>query len=120
MQPAIDLDPNRSDSYLNMALLQAQGQQWDAAEASYRKAVALDPKSTNALGALGNFYQWRGRFPEAERQFRQAIESAPKDPERRGSLARLQLADNKSKQREAVPTQPRKDFPTSLESSRTR
>jgi Tfp pilus assembly protein PilF len=88
MQKAIQLDPNRSDSYLNMALLQAQGQQWDAAESNYKKAIALNPKSTNALVALGNFYQLRGRFPEAERQFRQAIESAPTDPEPRGSLAR--------------------------------
>ena len=66
MQKALQLDPNRSDSYLNLAMLQMHGEQWDAAEASFKKAVELSPKSTNALVSLGNFYQTRGRFPEAE------------------------------------------------------
>ncbi len=66
MQKALQLDPNRSDSYLNLAMLQMHGQQWDAAEANFKKAVELSPKSTIALISLGNFYQIRGRFPEAE------------------------------------------------------
>ena len=111
MQKALQLDPNRADSYLNMALLQMRVEQWDAAEASYRKAVELNPKSTNALVSLGNFYQVRGRFPEAEQQFRRAIESAPADPEPRGSLARLYLAENKFSQAEEFLKQARKDFP---------
>jgi cytochrome c-type biogenesis protein CcmH/NrfG len=49
MQKALQLDPARSDSYLNLAMLQMRGQQWDAAEASFKKAVELNPKSANAL-----------------------------------------------------------------------
>lgn len=111
MQTALRLDPNRSDSYLNMALLQVRVEQWDAAEASYRKAVELSPKSTNALVSLGNFYQVRGRFPDAEQQYRRAIDSAPTDPEPRGSLARLYLAENKFNQAEELLKQAKKDFP---------
>ena len=47
------LDPKRSDSYLNLALLQMRGQQWDAAEASFKKAADLSPKSTTALHSPG-------------------------------------------------------------------
>jgi tetratricopeptide (TPR) repeat protein len=110
MQKAIQLDPNRADSYLNMALLQARGEQWEAAEANYKKAVALDPKSSNNLVALGNFYQLRGRFPEAEQQFRQAIQAAPTEPEPRASLARLFQAENKFSQAEEVLRQAKTDL----------
>src|SRR5258708_24334765 len=95
MQTALRLDPNRSDSYLNLALLQVHGQQWDAAEANFNKAVELNPKSMNALVSLGNFYQTRGRIPESEQMFRRAIQAAADDPGPRLPLAALYMADNK-------------------------
>ena len=49
-QKALQLDPSRSDSYLSLAFLQMHGQQWDAAEVNFKKAVELSPKSTNASG----------------------------------------------------------------------
>ena len=58
--------------------MQIQAQQYDAAEASLKKAVALDPKAMNAQLALGGFYQSRGRLPEAEEQFKHAITVDPK------------------------------------------
>jgi tetratricopeptide (TPR) repeat protein len=57
MQKAISLDTNRSEAFLNLALLQIEAQQFDAAEASLKKAAVLDPKSMNAQLALGGFYQ---------------------------------------------------------------
>ena len=53
----------------------------------------------------------RGRFPDAEQQYRRAIDSAPTDPEPRGSLARLYLAENKFNQAEELLKQAKKDFP---------
>ena len=44
MQKAIAADPNRSESYLNLALLQLRSNQPDQAEASFKKAADLDPK----------------------------------------------------------------------------
>src|SRR5262249_54046124 len=73
MQKAISLDPNRAETYLNYAILQMQGQQFDAAEVSLKKAISLDPKAMNAQMALGGFLQTRGRLPEAEEQFKHAI-----------------------------------------------
>jgi Tfp pilus assembly protein PilF len=72
-----------------------RGQQWDAAEENLKKAVDLSPKSTNALVTMGNFYQTRGRFPEAEQWFKKGYQSAPDDPNPRLSLAGLYLAENK-------------------------
>src|SRR5664279_3852591 len=63
LQKAMHLDPQRSEIYLNMGVLQMTGQQYEAAEANFKKAVDLSPKSANALVVMGNFYQSRGRFP---------------------------------------------------------
>ena len=111
MQKALQLDPRRSESYLNLALLQLHGQQWDAAEGNFKKAVELNPKSTNALVSLGNFYQTRGRFPEAEQVFRRAIDAAADDPNPRLSLAALYMAENKPGPAEEFLRQSKKDFP---------
>ena len=111
MQKALQLDPSRSDSYLNLAMLQMHGEQWDAAEANFKKAADLGPKSTNALLSLGHFYQTRGRYPEAEQWFRRAIETAKDDPTPRLSLASLYMAENKLGQAEEFLRQSKKDFP---------
>jgi tetratricopeptide (TPR) repeat protein len=111
MQTALQKDPNRSDSHLNLAMLQMHGEQWDAAEASFRKAVELSPKSAVALVSLGNFYRIRGRFPEAEQMYRRAIDSAKDDPGPRLSLAGLYMAENKPGQAEELLRQSKNDFP---------
>ena len=111
MQKALQLDPKRSDSYLNLALLQVHGEQWDAAEGNFKKAVELSPKSTNALIYLGNFYQARGRFPEAEQLFKRAIDTAADDPSPTLSLATLYMAENKPAQAEELLRQSKKNFP---------
>src|SRR5262249_31758176 len=93
------------------ALFQLRGQQWDGAEASFKKAIELDPKSGNNLISLGKFYQVRNRFPEAEAQFRRAIDVAPNDPEPRRSLASLYISEGKGAQTEEFLKQVKKDFP---------
>ncbi len=50
----------------------------DAAEASLREAVALDPKSAEAFWALGDFLQSRGRSGEAEKLLRRALALDPR------------------------------------------
>lgn len=111
LQKALQLDPNRSDSYLSLGILEMQGQQWAEAETNFKKAVELAPKSADALITLGNFYQTRGRYPEAEQIFRRAIQNAPSDPGPRLSLAGLFLAENKMGQAEDYLRQSKKDFP---------
>jgi cellulose synthase operon protein C len=111
LQKAIQLDPSRSDSYMNLAVLEMRAQQFDAAEGNFKKAVELSPKSANAQVLLGNFYQTRGRFPEAEQCYRRAIEAAANEPNPRLSLAGLYMAENKPGQAEDLLRQSKKDFP---------
>ncbi len=89
MQDAIGLAPDRSSSYLNMAELQLHAQDPAQAEANFKKAVELDPRSAGALMALGNFYAQQRRFAESEVQFQKAIQLQPKDPLPRAALAKL-------------------------------
>lgn len=111
MQQAISLDPNRSESYLALGLLQLRSNLPDQAEASFKKAIAVDPKALNAQFALGNFYQTHGRLPEAEQQFRHAIETDPKNPGPRAALARLLMQEGKRDEVEGFLRQTKKDLP---------
>jgi tetratricopeptide (TPR) repeat protein len=118
MQKAIAVDPNRSESYLNLALLQLRSNQLDQAEASFKKAADLDPKAMNAQLALGGFYQSRNRIPEAEQQFKHAIELAPKDPSPREALVRLYMSEGKKSEAEALLKQAKIDLSNNSEGYR--
>jgi len=110
MQKAISLDPNRSESFLNQALLQIEAQQFEAAEASLKKAAALDPKAMNAQLALGGFYQTRGRLPEAEEEFKKAVALDPKSPDPRSALVRLYMMEGKKSEAESFLKQTKHDL----------
>ena len=55
MQKGIAADPNRSESYLNLALLQLRTNLPDQAEINFKKAADTGPKAMNAQLALGGF-----------------------------------------------------------------
>ena len=118
MRYAIDADPTRSDSYLNMALLQMRANQPDQAESSFKRAAEVAPKAMNAQLALGGFYQARGRFPEAEQQYRKAISTDMKDPAPRAALARLLMMEGKPAETEAFLKETKAAFPDTPEGYR--
>ena len=118
MQQAVALDPNRSESYLLLALLQLRSNLTDQAEANFKKAVAVDPKAMNAELALGGFYQSRNRLPEAEQQYRHAIEVDPKNPGPRAALVRLLMQQGRRANVEAFLQQTKKDIPDKSEAYR--
>ena len=89
LQKAIALDPARWNLYLELAMLQLNTSQPDAAEASLKKVIELNSSATQAHLLLGTFYQSRGRFAEAEQQFRTAINMDPKNPEPQARFAPL-------------------------------
>ncbi|PYX92767.1 MAG: hypothetical protein DMG71_17105, partial [Acidobacteria bacterium] len=111
MQKAVELDTSRSESYLDLALLQFRANQPDLAEANFKQAVARDPKSINNQMALGSFYQARGRFPEAEKQFHLAMALDANEPTPRTAMARLYLAEGKKAEAEDFLRQVKRDFP---------
>jgi tetratricopeptide (TPR) repeat protein len=110
MQKAIAVDPGRSESYLNLALMQLRSNLTEQAEGNFKKAAELDPRAMNAQLALGGFYQARNRWPEAERQFQHAIEIAPKDPTPREALVRLYMAEGKKEEAETLLQQAKNDL----------
>ena len=118
MQKAIAADPRRSESYLNLALLQLRSNMRDQAEPNFKKAAELDPNAMNAQLALGGFYQSSNRMAEAEQQFKHVIELAPKDPAPREALVRLYMAQGKKSEAEALLKQTKSDLPESSEAYR--
>ncbi|MBZ5679195.1 MAG: tetratricopeptide repeat protein [Acidobacteriia bacterium] len=118
MQKAIAIDPSRSESYLNLALLQLRSNLQDQAEVNFKKAADLDPKSMNAQLALGGFYQSRKRMPEAEQQFQYAITIDPKEPTPRAALVRLLMAEGKRAEVESFLQRCKGDLPDNSEGYR--
>jgi tetratricopeptide (TPR) repeat protein len=82
--------------------LQLSDKQEAEAEASYKKAVSLAPKSVPAWMALGDFYRGERRWSEAEAAYRKAIELEPNSPQPRVSLAQLFLAQGQEGKAEQV------------------
>ena len=110
MQHAVAADPNRSESYLLLALFQLRSNLPDQAEANFKKAAQVDPKAMNAQLALGGFYQSRNRLPEAEVQFKHAVGVDPKDPAPRAALVRLLMQEGKKDETESFLRQTKKDL----------
>ena len=110
MQQAINLDHTRPEPYLVLALLQLRSNLPDATEATLKKALSVDPKSMNALLALGNFYQSHNRLLEAEQQFRHAIDVDPKDADARVNLVHLLGQEGKKDEVEPFLQQTKKDL----------
>ena len=65
-------DMRTSQSLMSDASVSLQKEQFPVAEADYRKAIALNPKSETAKYNLGNAYYDRDKNGEASQRFRQA------------------------------------------------
>jgi tetratricopeptide (TPR) repeat protein len=118
MQQAIAADPNRSESYLLLALFQLRADLPDQAETNFKKATEVDPKAMNAQLALGGFYQTRNRYPEAEQQFKHAIDVDPKNPVPRAAYVRLLMQEGKRADVESFLRQTKKDLSNNREGYR--
>lgn len=108
MQKAVQLDPERAQSFLNLGFLQLGARQMGAAEASFKRARELSPQSANPMLALGSFYAAQKRWAEAEPVFRRAVQVEPKNPATYANLARLYYAQQKTSEIEQLLTQAKK------------
>ena len=72
----------------------------------------------NAEIALGGFYQSRNRLPEAEQQFKHAIEVDPKSSAPRTAMVRLLMLEGKRAETESFALQAKKDLPENPEAYR--
>ncbi|HVC46127.1 MAG TPA: tetratricopeptide repeat protein [Terracidiphilus sp.] len=111
IQKAIQLGPNRSAFYDNLAVMQQRDPAQQAqAEDSFKKAVAVDPKSVNAKVLLSAYYAISGRYPQAEQAGRDAIATDPKSIPARRNLAQVYLAEGNTAQAENVLRQASQDL----------
>jgi Tfp pilus assembly protein PilF len=89
-EKALALDPELVDAHLAMGLIQSSYDwDWAAADASFRRALALEPGSAEALARSGLFAMDLGRWNDAIDLANKAIE---RDPLRPGSYSNLGLA----------------------------
>jgi tetratricopeptide (TPR) repeat protein len=73
----IDLLPNNSSAYVNLALIEISLHRYDDAEQHFKKAVAVDPQSIQAYNDLANFYRLQNRVSEAEQVLRDGVAKNP-------------------------------------------
>jgi len=76
-EKAVALDPTSSDAALTLGDAQHMAWDWHGAEESYRRAVALNPNSAPAHGALGGLLDEFGRMEEGWKEFEIAQELDP-------------------------------------------
>lgn len=72
---AVIVDSESSNAHYILALVYQQLGEMGSADASYRKAISLDPRNPGALNAYGLFLCERKNFPEADDYFRRALKN---------------------------------------------
>ena len=74
---AISLAPHDAEFQLNKAVVQESQKDFASAEATFRAALLIDPKSAVAYDMLANMYRMQQRWPDVENTFRTAITEIP-------------------------------------------
>lgn len=69
----------RPEAHLNVGVLYSELGQFDKAEASYRKALELQPSFVQAYVNLADLYRLQGKDEEGEQLLRKALTVAPMD-----------------------------------------
>lgn len=89
---AVELEPNRIESYLSLARFYMKLDKANDVERTIQKAISVNDKS--ALGYLeyGRFFGYANRPAEAEAQFKKAVEVEPKNLEARQAIAEFYTA----------------------------
>ncbi|MFN6964315.1 MAG: winged helix-turn-helix domain-containing tetratricopeptide repeat protein [Pyrinomonadaceae bacterium] len=84
IQKALELDPHLAEAHASKGLYLmfqswrgANGPQWDAAEASFRRSIELNPNYTPARQWLATLLSIKGRPREAQDELRRALEIDP-------------------------------------------
>jgi tetratricopeptide (TPR) repeat protein len=76
-QAALDREPTSDEAYLGLARAQSRGGSAEAAEATYRRAIALRPEYWATYVWLGLFYRERGRYADAALAYEAALPLTP-------------------------------------------
>jgi TolB-like protein/Flp pilus assembly protein TadD len=88
-EDAIRLDPLLAEAHSALGTAFAGRGQWEQARNSFRRALEIDPNSSDAHGHFSRFYYWPlGRIKEAVGEARAALRNDPLSP-----LAHSELCD---------------------------
>ncbi len=102
-EKALALDPQLADAHLAMGWVQLlYDWDWAAADASFRKALELEPGSALALRRAGDLAATLGRSGESIDLINKAIERDPLQPNHYNSLGQTLLAVNRDTEAEAA------------------
>lgn len=85
----LEAQADQPGALVELALLEAYSGDLDAAEASYRRALAEDPTFVAALVNLADVMRIRGRDEQAEPLLRRAVEAEPESSSVRYALGML-------------------------------
>lgn len=78
---ALEIDPDLAGAHANLGLVQCfADRDWDTAEASFRRAVALNPNNSGVRYQFWLHLTVRGRHKDASEQLRLALELDPLSP----------------------------------------
>ena len=89
---ALEIDPLLAEAHAATGHLHAMALRWTSAEASFRRAIELEPTLTSVYGdfVLSTLLPW-GRLDEAQRVLQTALEADPLSLDLRRVLAFVQL-----------------------------
>ena len=90
-QEATLMAPDQPIVFLNLGALQARTGDATGAEATLKKAKALDSTGVTAMMTLGSFYEQQRRWTQAVEEFQAAITRAPSNPMPRAALASVYM-----------------------------
>src|SRR5262245_7504451 len=95
IEDALKIDPGNSRALVNLGAVQTTAGDTAQAEASFKKAIALDAKAPNAHLAYANFLWSADRPLDAEAQIKQALAAEPRHPLANRMLGALYMASNR-------------------------
>jgi len=102
-EKALTLDPQLADAYIAMGWIQhVHDWDWEAADTSFRKALALEPGNALALRYAGRLAYTFGRWNEAIDVLNKAIERDPLRPNAYNNLGFVLLAVGRYAEAEAA------------------
>jgi serine/threonine-protein kinase len=90
---ALELDPLLAEGHDALGMIYARAAQWEQAEKSFRRAIALDPNRSTTYDNLAMWLLFAlGRKDEALRELRLAAKADPLSPVIQGHLAGVLLS----------------------------
>jgi eukaryotic-like serine/threonine-protein kinase len=109
------LAPNNADLLTGGALAQEGLGRWERALDDLRKAIALDPRSTNTARRLAFTLLWLRRYPAADSAYDRALALGPTNLQAIEGKAMVQLAQgNLDRARAVLKSVPQEVAPTAL------